>query len=111
MAALPEEPLVVDDPGLDGFALGHGIDRVFSSHPPHPPVTSGRATDEVQKPLMGSVHVLRVATGEGNHGLDALAHGISEEAHGVNGERGAPLGVAEHLTDLLEVLGTALRIR
>jgi len=52
---------------------------------------------------MGGIHLLRIATYQGGHGLDALALCAAEQAHGVDRERGAALGVAEHLADPCQV--------
>jgi len=72
-------------------------------HPAHGPVVPRRGTDEVEEPLMGGVHLLGIATHQGDHGLNALALRTAEQAHGVDRERSASFGVAEHLADPRQV--------
>src|SRR6266496_3691176 len=103
MNALLEEAGVVEDPGFDGLTFRHGSERVLRRNPTHLQVAPPRAADKVQEPLMGSVHLLRAATHEGGHGLDALALGAAEQAHRVDRERSAALGTSEHLADPGEV--------
>ena len=99
MAALLEKSGVIDDPGFHGLALDHRIDGVVRGHPAHGLVVPRSGTDEVEEPLMGCVHLLRIATHQGGYGLDALALRAAKRTHGVDRERGATLGVAEYLAD------------
>ncbi len=103
VTALLEEAGVVDDPGLDGLALVHGIERIARCDPAHFSVAPPRVADEVQKALMGGVHLPRVAANESSHRLDALALGVAEQPHRVDREGGAVLGIPEHLADPGEV--------
>src|SRR6266536_6483268 len=104
MAALLDEPGVIDDPRLDRLALRHRIQRVASSFTADALIAPRRVSGEVKKPLMSCIRPLRIRTGSRGNRLDTLPLTVAEQAQCVNCERLAPLLVAENRTDPLEVL-------
>jgi len=101
--ALFEPAAVVDDPVFDRLALGQGVERAVGSDKADIAIAPVGIDHEVTEPLMQSIGLGGIGAGAGGDRLDALALGIAEQAERVQRERGAPLLVAEHVSDAIEV--------
>ena len=109
--ALLEEPRVVDDPDGYRFVFPHGVDDVARSGAPDIAIAPGRTPDEVEEPIVATLHVFGGAERTSRDGLDALPLAIAEEPERIGRERLTLLGSPEMSADdaLEKLLGTMVR--
>ena len=103
VAALLQEPGVINNPRLDRLAVGHRRKRVSGSFATHVLVAPGRVAQKMQKPLVLSICLRRLSAGQGGDGLHALALGSTQQPHRISREGGTPTVGAQHIADSSEV--------
>src|SRR5260221_3845718 len=87
MRPLLEEARVIDDPGRDGLALLHGLDRVLRGFQPDCAIVPLAPAEKVAELAVNVVGLARVGACPGRDRLCALAFAVAEDAECVHRER------------------------